>query len=129
VFDVANDEIYFHDWDNAPLFFKTKLTRVLDGEMGWPAKSRVRCLLDADIGYSDVQALREEMIKTFELREFSVEEDVLARKEMLSEGLELETELDTSSLDNTVRQLIIEGVSPSPTIDPAALIRLYEELV
>jgi hypothetical protein len=69
------------------------------------------------------------MIKTFELREFSVEEDVLARKEMLSEGLELETELDTSSLDNTVRQLIIEGVSPSPTIDPAALIRLYEELV
>ena len=129
VFDVVKDEIYFHDWDNAPLFFKTKLTRVLDGEMGWPAKSRVRCLLDADIGYSDVQALREEMIKTFELREFSVEEDVLARKEMLSEGLELETELDTSSLDNTVRQLIIEGVSPSPTIDPAALIRLYEELV
>lgn len=125
----AKEEVYFHNWDDAPLFFKSKLTRVLDGEMNWPPKSRVRCLLDADISYSDVQALREEMIKTFSLREFSVEEDVAARKEMLSEGLELETELDMSSLDNTVRQLINEGVSQSATIDPASLVRLYEELV
>ncbi len=125
----AAEEIYFHNWDDAPLFFKTKLTRVLEGEMEWPAKSRVRCLLDADIGYSDVQALREEMIKSFSLREFSVEEDVAMRKEMLSEGLELETELDMSSLDNTVRQLINEGVQQSATIDPASLVRLYEELV
>jgi DNA repair exonuclease SbcCD nuclease subunit len=129
VFDVESNDVYFHNWDDAPLFFKTKLSRVLEGEGEWPAKSRVRCLLDADIGYSDVQALREEMIKLFSLREFSVEEDVQARKEMLSEGLELETELDMTSLDNTVRQLINEGVSPSPTIDPQALVRLYEELV
>lgn len=129
VFDVKTEEIWFHNWDDAPLFFKTKLSRVLEGEGEWPPKSRVRCLLDADIGYSDVQALREEMIKTFELREFSVEEDIQARKEMLSEGLELETELDMSSLDNTVRQLINEGVSSSPTIDPNILVKLYEELV
>ena len=129
VFDVQTDEVYFENWEDAPLFFKTKLSNVLNGEMTWPAKSRVRCTLDADIGYSDVQALREEMIKTFNLREFSVEEDQAMRKEMLSEGLELETELDTSSLDSTVRQLITEGVQASATIDPAALVRLYEELV
>ena len=128
VFDVENDDVYFHNWDQAPLFFKSRLSRVLDGEMGWAPRARVRCLLDADIGYSDVQALREEMISTFELREFSVEEDVVARREALSEGLELETDLDMSSLDNTVRQLINEGVAPSPTIDPQALVRLYEEL-
>jgi len=128
VFDVENDQIYFHNWEAAPLFFKERLSRVLDGELNWPPKSRVRCLLDADIGYSDVQALREEMITTFRLREFSVEEDLQARREMISEGLELETELDTSSLDSTVRQLINEGVSPSPTIDPLVLVKLYEEL-
>jgi hypothetical protein len=48
---------------------------------------------------------------------------------MLSEGLELEAELDMSSLDNTVRQLINEGVQASPTIDPQTLVRMYEELV
>ncbi len=129
VFDVANDDVYFHNWEQAPLFFKTTLSKVLGGEMDWPEKSRVRCLLDTDIGYSDVQALREEMIKSFSLREFSVEEDVQARKEMLSEGLELEADLDTSTLDNTVRQLINEGVQASATISPATLVKIYEELV
>lgn len=128
VFDVEKNEVYFHDWENAPLFFKTRLSRVIGGEVDFPAKSRVRCVLDMDIGYSEVQQLRDEMIKSLGLREFSVEEDIAARKEMIAEGLELEGELDLSSLDNTVRQLISEGVAASATIDPDALIKLYEEL-
>jgi DNA repair exonuclease SbcCD nuclease subunit len=128
VFDVENDDVYFHDWEGAPLFFKTRLSRVIGGEAEFPAKARVRCTLDMDIGYSEVQQLRDEMIKGLGLREFSVEEDIAARKEMIAEGLELENDLDLSSLDNTVRQLITEGVSPSPTIDPHSLIKLYEEL-
>jgi DNA repair exonuclease SbcCD nuclease subunit len=128
VFDVQKDEVYFHDWEDAPLFFKTRLSRVLGGEDQFPPKSRVRCLLDVDIGYSEVQALRDEMIKSFELREFSVEEDLVARKGLIAEGLEIEGDLDLSSLDNTVRQLITEGVQRSATIDPRELINLYEEL-
>lgn len=128
IFVPETDDVTFENWDDAPLFFKTKLSRVLEGECNWPPRARVRCTLDIDIGYSDVQALREEMINTFELREFSVEEDAALRKEMLAEGMELETELDTSSLDQTVRQLINEGVQASGTIDPNVLVRLYEEL-
>lgn len=128
IFDVENDEVYFHDWEKAPLFFKTKLSRVIDGEIDFPPQSRVRCLLDVDIGYTEVQALRDEMVKSLGLREFSVEEDLALRKEMIAEGLELENDLDLSSLDNTVRQLINEGVKTSATIDPKVLIELYEEL-
>jgi len=128
IFDVENDDVYFHNWDEAPLFFKTRLTRVLGGEDTFPARARVRCTLDMDIGYSEVQALRDEMLKGMGLREFSVEEDIVARKEMIAEGLEIEGDLDLSSLDNTVRQLISEGVKTTPTIDPQQLIKLYEEL-
>ena len=128
VFDVVNDEVWFHDWEDAPLFFKTKLSKVLEGEVDFPPRSRVRCTLDVDIGYSEVQALREEMVKELGLREFSVEEDIMLRKEQLAEGLEIDGEIDLSSLDNTVRTLITDGVQPSPTIDPAMLVKLYEEL-
>ena len=128
VFDVENDDVYFHNWEQAPLFFKTRLTRVLGGEDTFPARARVRCTLDMDIGYSEVQQLRDEMIKGMGLREFSVEEDIIARKEMIAEGLEIEGDLDLSSLDNTVRQLISEGVKTTATIDPQVLIKLYEEL-
>jgi DNA repair exonuclease SbcCD nuclease subunit len=130
VFDVEKNDVYFHDWQDAPLFFKTKLSRVLTEEGGayFPPKSRVRCVLDMDIGYSEVQSLRDEMLTSLSLREFSVEEDLQARKELLAEGLELEGDIDLTSLDNTVRKLINEGVAPSATIDPAVLISLYEEL-
>lgn len=128
IFDVENNDVYFHDWEHAPLFFKTQLTRVLGGEDSFPPRARVRCVLDMDIGYSEVQQLRDEMIKGQRLREFSIEEDMIARKEMIAEGLEIEGDLDLSSLDNTVRQLILEGVKTTATIDPAVLIKLYEEL-
>jgi DNA repair exonuclease SbcCD nuclease subunit len=128
IFDVEKDDVWFHDWEDAPLFFKTKLSRVLDGDFEFPPKSRVRCSLDVDIGYTEVQALRDEMLKTLNLREFSVEEDVLFRKEQLAEGLEMDEDIDLSSLDGTVRKLINEGVQPSATIDPATLVKLYEEL-
>lgn len=128
VFDVENDDVYFHNWDDAPQFFKTTLKQVLAGDDNFPKRARVRCLLDEDIGYMEVQTLRDELMKTYELREFSVEEDLALRQEILEEGLELETELDLSSLDNTVRQLIHEGVKQTATIDPSYLVELYEEL-
>lgn len=128
VFDVTNDDVYFHNWEGVPMFFKTRMSRIIGGDCDFPAKSRVRCLLDMDIGYSDIQSLREELIEEFQLREFSVEEDIAARKELLSEGQVLEGQLDLSSLDNTVRQLITEGVAGGSSIDPQELIRLYEEI-
>lgn len=122
------EELCFFNYDAAPLFYKTRLTNVLAGDVSFKPRARVRCLLDADIPYSDVQALREEMMETFELREFSVEEDIASKKDALSAGLEIEGDLDLSSLDGTVRQLITEGVTPTATIDPEYLACLYEEL-
>lgn len=126
--DTDTEELSFFNYDSAPMFYKTRLSQVLTGDVSFKKHGRVRCLLDVDVPYSDVQALREEMMSTFELREFSVEEDIAAKKDALNEGLEIDGELDLSSLDGTVRQLIHEGVVPTATIDPAFLVQMYEEL-
>jgi len=128
LFIPGTESVEFFDYEDAPLFYQTKLSQVLTGEMSFKSGGRVRCVLDVDVGYSDVQALREEMMSTFNLREFSVEEDLQSKKDALNSGLELEGELDLSSLDGTVRQLIHEGVSPTATIDPEMLVQIYEEL-
>lgn len=128
ILQTDTEDLDFYNYENAPLFYKTRLSRVLSGDVDFKPHSRVRCLLDADVGYSDVQALREEMMTTFQLREFSVEEDIQAKKDALNSGIELEGDLDLASLDDTVRKLINEGVSPTATIDPAMLVNLYEEL-
>lgn len=125
---TADEDLVFFNYENAPLFYKTNLSTVLEGNVTFSDRGRVRCMLDADISYSDVQALREEMMELYNLREFSVEEDLLSKKDALENGAELDSDLDTSSLDATVRQLIREGVTPTPTINPDTLIELYEEL-
>lgn len=125
--ETDTEEVTFYNYEG-PMFYKTRLTNVLAGEASFKKGGRVRCLLDADVPYSDVQALREEMMTAFELREFSVEEDIASKKDALSSGLEIEGDLDLSSLDETVRQLILEGVSPTATIDPEFLVDIYEEL-
>ena len=125
--ETDTEEVTFYNYEG-PMFYKTRLTNVLAGEASFKKGGRVRCLLDADVPYSDVQALREEMMTAFELREFSVEEDIASKKDALSSGLEIEGDLDLSSLDETVRQLILEGVAPTATIDPEFLVDIYEEL-
>lgn len=125
---TADEDLVFFNYENAPMFYKTRLTQVLAGDVDFKPRARVRCILDADVSYSDVQALREEMMATFELREFSVQEDVQSKQDAVANGADLDGELDMSSLDATVRQLIHEGVSPTPTIDPNILVSLYEDL-
>jgi DNA repair exonuclease SbcCD nuclease subunit len=126
--DTSTEDLEFYNYEHAPLFFKTRLSTVLAGDMPFTKNARVRCLLDVDIGYSEVQALREEMMQLFELREFSVEEDLMSKKDSLNAGLDVEGDLDLSSLDGTVRKLIHEGVQATATIDPELLVELYEEL-
>lgn len=130
ILQTDTEDLAFYNYENAPLFYKTRLTEVMAGDMAFKTRSRVRCLLDADVGYSDVQALREEMMTTFELREFSVEEDLQSKKDALEAGLgdNDDDDLDLSSLDVTVRHLIKDGVAATATIDPDYLVSLYEEL-
>ena len=105
-----------------------RLSQILSEGTEFPKGSRVRCIMDVDVAYSEVQELREEMMRTYELREFTVEIDNAARQEMVSDGMEIDSEISLATLDNTVRQLIGEGVTSSANIDPNMLIELYDSL-
>lgn len=128
VFNEVLDDVKFYDWDKAPLFYKTSLSRVLNGDADFAEKSRVRCLLDLDVSYSEVQTLKEEMIDGFKLREFSVEEDCKMKQSSLEDGLETDDEVDMTSLDNTIRTLISNGVKETTSIKPTLLIEIYNDI-
>lgn len=128
VFDVINDRVDFFNWVDCPSFYKIRLSKLLAGQIGWPAKSRVKCIVDVDIAYSEVQTLRSELLEAFNLREFTVEEDIDAKSIAIAGGEELDNELDDSSIDTVVCQLLEESYTPTPSIDPQVLIDIYKEL-
>jgi DNA repair exonuclease SbcCD nuclease subunit len=126
--DTESEDIIFYDYPKCPLFYKTRLSHVLAAENAdFKPGSRVKCLLDIDIGYTDVQALKAEMIEAYQLREFVIEQDAVNQKQAISEGLEVEDDA-LDQLDNTVRQLIKDGVTPTATIDPNTLVTIFDEL-
>jgi DNA repair exonuclease SbcCD nuclease subunit len=129
VLDTATGDVEFTNWEDCPKYRKVKLSDVLSGEVDFSAmtKCRVRCMVDIDIAYSDAQALKEEMVKSTGLREFSLEENLLERKDAI-EGNDEELQLDFSSLNDAVVSMLKTGVNGTATIDPEKLVEIYTSL-
>jgi hypothetical protein len=128
VLDTRDDSVDFIDWVDCPKYRKVKLSDVLsDPTLVFPAKCRVRCIIDVDIGYSEAQAIREEFTKVLGLREFSLEENLNEKKEAIA-GEELLEDFDLSSLNDAVVKMLQTGISGTTTISPERLIDIYNKL-
>jgi DNA repair exonuclease SbcCD nuclease subunit len=124
--DTEENDVSFTDWGDCPKYRKVKLSDVLAGKIDFPPKCRVRCIIDTEIGYSDAQALREEMIKSLGLREFSLEENIAERKEAIA-GEEIE-DFDMGSLNDAVIKMLQTGIAGTSTINADKLIEIYSTL-
>jgi DNA repair exonuclease SbcCD nuclease subunit len=130
VLDTRNDDVNFFDWEGCPLYQRVLLSQIIDGAWEPAIGARVTCFKDIDISYTNAQDLRDAFIKTFDLREFRIDEKSQEKKDSLTESTE-ELDLDiltSSSLDDAIRQMIISGVQKTTTIDPERLSQEYAEL-
>lgn len=128
ILDTSNDDVYFLDWDDCPKYRKIKLSSVLSSpNITFPEKCRVTCMIDIDLAYSEAQNMREELIKTLNLREFVLEEISLEKKNVL-EGLEEFEDLDIGSLNDAVIKMLQTKVSNTTSIKPEKLIEIYSQL-
>lgn len=128
VHDLRSDDVYFIDWPQTPLYLKTSLSAVVTENFSPPPKTRVRCLVDLPMSYTEAQVLKIDMIETFNLREFVLEENVNEKKEALSESTD--ADYDVTEL-STVNEMVLEllgTVNSTVTIKPVNLIEIYKTL-
>jgi DNA repair exonuclease SbcCD nuclease subunit len=127
ILDTVTTEVKFIDWLECPKFRKVKLSDVLnDTTLKFPEKCRVKCVIDTEISYSDAQSLKDEMLKSLNLREFTLEENIIGKQEVL-EGEEMQ-EIDLSSLNDAVIKMLETGITDMPTIESSRLISIYSGL-
>lgn len=129
VLNTEDDDVSFYDWPDAPMFLRTSLTEILEGNFSPPPKCRVKCLLDQDLSYSEVQGLKDQMLKDYQLREFSLQENIEEKKQAISEsGADDDIDdLQLASIDDMVFSLI--GTMTNTTnIQSAKLIDIYRDL-
>jgi DNA repair exonuclease SbcCD nuclease subunit len=128
ILDLENDDIEFIDWKDAPKYRKMSLSDVLNlQDIQFPPKCRVKCIIDTDIGYSEAQQLKEEMVKQLQLREFVLEENAYEKQDAL-EGDDVIDEFDFTSLNDAVIKMIKTGITATSTIEPQMLIEVYNRL-
>lgn len=125
ILDTDTDDVDFIDWAECPKYRKIKLSSILsDSSVSFPEKCRVRCSIDIDIGYSEAQSMREELIKQLSLREFTLEENAQEKKDAI-EGDEVSDDIDLSSLNDAVIKMLQTGLTATSTIEPNRLISIY----
>lgn len=103
VYETATDDVRFVDWSDCPKYAKTTLSKMLKGDFQPASKLKVKCIVDAELSYTEAQTLREAMVEQYGLRDFILEEDREA-KQGLVEGdtMKVAAELDFSSVEELV---------------------------
>jgi len=124
IFDYSTQEPMFINWEECPKFIKTDLSSILDETINLPPKSRVKCLMDIQLSYEEIAVIKQEVLTEFNLREFTLEDEVVQNL----------TEFDESDEQNhqmeSVNELIVRmlGDVNAPKIDNNILIQQYNLL-
>jgi hypothetical protein len=128
---VGEDRYTFTNWSDAPKYYKTTLSKVIAEEWKPLPKMKVKCTIDAELGYQEAQELRDAMIEAYELRDFVLEEDREAKQGLL-EGDNCRVEesmLEFTSIDDLViKQLETVKEDKKTKIDSMMLVDIYKSL-
>lgn len=130
IYDVASNDVVFHNWLDCPRYHKTSLSTIITGKWNPAAKTKVKCLVDLDINYGEAQEIKQAMMVTHNLREFMLEENKLAKQELLEgddEKLD-EDELDFSSVDELVIKQLESITDTTTNINNLMLVEIYKSL-
>ena len=129
-YEVEDDKVSFENWKDCPSYYKTTLSKVVDGKWNPIPKMKVKCIIDSDLGYQDAQDLREAFIQEYKLRDFILEED-RSFKQGLLEG-------DNNSVDileqfDSINDLVIDQLNTikedkKAKIDGSLLVEIYKQL-
>lgn len=124
--DHLTGDVQFENWEDCPKFMKVNLSEILAGNWKPKSKTRVKCVVDVNITYSEAQVIREALIEEHELRELSLEES--SDKDEALEGDDQDLIDDGSkSLDELIIESL-EGITDATTIDNEILIEQYKAL-
>lgn len=128
---VDEDRYTFTNWSDCPKFHRTTLSKVIAEEWKPLPKMKVKCTIDANVGYQEASELRDAMISAYDLRDFVLEEDRAAKQGLLEgDSSKVEEELtEFSDIDDlVVKQLETVTGDKKVKIDGNLLVEIYKNL-
>lgn len=127
ILDTEQSKISFINFQG-PSFFYASLMDLLE-QVDFPPKSNVKCYVDVDIPYSEIQELRKTYIEEFNLREFIIEDNFSAVEMARQDGVVDNNELFGLSLTDAVIHTIENKMELlNSSITKAKLVDMFKSL-
>lgn len=133
-YDAKADKVEFTDWAECPKYTKVKISEVIADTWTPQEKTRVKCMVDIDISYSEAQELREAMVEIHKLRDFVLEEDREAKQGLVEGDTSKVTEVHDmkfDSIDELVTSQLEAAINDSSTkgkYDVKLILDIYNDL-
>lgn len=128
IYNHVSKQVKFLDWDECPKYSKVSLSKLLDGKIKLPKEARIKCLIDVPLSFEESAALKQQMMQTYELREFTPEESREVADAMSNTDVE---DIDTDGVQiSGIDDLVIRMLRSIDTdhIDNNLLIEQYQRL-
>lgn len=126
VYDYIEDKVEFKDWKECPKYVKVSLSDLVDNDLILPEGARVRCGVDFSINFEESNYLKQQYVKKFKLREFSLEESADVGEALSETEVEWEGDAKLASVDEMIVEML--GRIKTEHIDNGLLLKLYREL-
>lgn len=123
IYDYEMDETTYINWEECPKYITVTLSELAKDPAVLKDNARVKCVADSDITFSENSELKQQMMEEYNLREFSIEEEMTIT---VVDGELTEEEVKAETTNSLVRKLL--GKIESDTIDAELLIEIYDSL-
>lgn len=125
-YDHQNDQLTVRDWPDCPKYIKTKLTDIVNQSVTLYPKSYVKCIVDVPISFEESTTLRQQLVKKYDLREFTLEESHEINQALSQTQFEWDEEQQLASVDEIVQQMLTEITTDQ--LDNEKLLTIYKNL-
>jgi DNA repair exonuclease SbcCD nuclease subunit len=126
IFDIKNNKIEYKNWVDCPKYVKCNFSDIINSPKQYLFKNaRIRCIVDVEMTLEESSNIKEKLIKKYNLRELSLEEQYSFEEKQGDTNIDL-TDMEMESTSNLIKEMIRQ--MKSDTIDNQKLLRIYEEL-
>jgi len=126
IYDHVENKMEFRDWKECPKYVRVSLSDLIDNDVSLPQGARVKCGVDFPINFEESAHLKQQFVKKFGLREFSLEENTGVEEALSDTDVEWEDNSKMLSVGDMIVEML--GKIKTERINNELLLKLYREI-
>ncbi len=125
IFDHITEDLSYIDWPDAPLYYRTTLSDLLENKVSIAPNARIQCVSDVEVEFSEVSTIKQQLAAAYGLRELTID-DKISIDGASDESVAAKVDIQGGTIDDFIVGLL--NTVDVNQIDSATLVTEYNNL-